>query len=270
MACCAAWKAEFVADRWAFNLDDGRWVDLFASSKRIPNRRAYLASRVFLFAFVVAIFIWSVADAALDGAGRCWPIYLTHQGLVIELVYLGAAAAATAKGAYHVDGAPDAPRGTPAVVKVAWVLQAIALPGSFLIMCLYWLLVFDGKLHAVSVFTHGVNFLIMAFDQAFSNQPMFLVHGLIFVAYAVLYIYWTLVHFATRLKDCNNNRYIYASLNWHKPDAATRVVLGLFLVAIPVVIVAFWRICRNRDKKIAPVFSDETHRPKTDDADAQL
>ena len=247
---CTTLKKEFDADRLDFDLDelDGQWQKYFGSSSLVKNRAVYLGVRIFLFVITLAIFVWSLVDAALNDKLRCWLIYLTHQGLVIELAYLGFAAATTGACFWYadVDGTPGPPVKMPRYCMAAWVLQGIALPGSFLIFVLYWGLVYDGSLHAISVFTHGVNFLIMAADQILSKQPMYLVHGAIFFAYALFFVAWSGVHYASGLKDCENNRYIYAALNWGKPDAAGRIAALVLLVAAPLLNVVFWGVFFRR------------------------
>lgn len=261
---CRTLKKEFDADRLDFDLDefDGRWVEFFGSSRVLKDRRQYLAFRVLLFVLTLIIFVWSLLDSALDESLRCWLIYLTHQGLFIELVYLGAAAGTTYLSFWYVDvdGTPKAPRKMPWYCKLAWVLQAIALPGSFLIFVLYWGLVYDGSLHAISPFTHGVNFIIMCFDQGFSNQPMYLVHGAIFMCYSLFYVAWSVVHYVSGLKDCDNNRYIYSSLNWAYPGAAGKIAAAVVLVAAPLLNVLFWGCLFKRAK--GPDAASDARPPK--------
>ena len=259
-SCVATLKVEFDEDRRDFDLDefDGRWVEYFGSSRIVKDRRAYLGVRFALFASILAIFVWSITVDALAGDLRCWLIYLTHQGLLIELCYLGFAAATTAASFHfaNIDGTPGPPAKMPWYCKAAWVLQGVALPGSFLIFVLYWGLVYDGSMHAISPFTHGVNFAVMVADQALSNQPMYLLHAAFFMAYTVAYLAWTVVHYAAGLKDCDNNRYIYGALDWSNPSSAGRIAGAVVVVAAPLVNVAFWSLFFRRAKgpprKVAP------------------
>ena len=117
---------------------DGRWVRYFGSSRVIKDRGQYLAYRGILFAGMLSILISSITIESLKGKGRCWPIYLTHQGALIETVYLGLAFSTTAKAFYYrdVEGTKDAPERTPWYCRAAWILQGITLPASFLILSL--------------------------------------------------------------------------------------------------------------------------------------
>ena len=56
------------------------------------------------------------------------------------------------------------PKHVPRLAKIMWFLQSVSLPGSFFVFVLYWGLVFDGTLKAISTCTHGVNFVAMMVD----------------------------------------------------------------------------------------------------------
>ena len=273
LSCVATLKVEFDEDRRDFDLDefDGRWVAYFGSSRIIKDRRAYLGLRFTLFASILAIFVWSITVDALAGDLRCWLIYLTHQGLLIELCYLGFAAATTAASFYftNVDGTPGPPVKMPWYCKAAWVLQGVALPGSFLIFVLFWGLVYDGSnATAITPFVHGVNFAIMVADQALSNQPMYLLHAAFFMVFVVAYLAWTVVHYAAGLKDCHNHRYIYAALDWSNPSSAGRIAGAVVVVVAPLVNVAFWSLFFRRAKgpsqKLRGRAAEETSTPHLD------
>jgi O-antigen ligase len=64
--------------------------------------------------------------------------------------------------------------------------QKIALPGSFFVFVLYWALVFNGSFNLISVFTHGVNFVVMAMDTLFSRQPLRMSHWFYFEVYVLV------------------------------------------------------------------------------------
>ena len=218
--------------------------DLSAPDSLVDLRAGgrYLAFRGLLFLAMLCILVASISIEVVDGKGRCWPIYLTHQGAAIETVYLGLAFSTTAKAYYYrdVEGTKDAPERTPWYCRTAWILQGITLPASFLIFVLYWGLVYDGTLYPISPWTHGVNFVLMVLDQAISNQPMYLAHGLLFMVYAFLYVVWSYVHFVTGLKNCSNDRYIYASLNWKYAGSTAKLAAVILFVVAPFFNIVFW------------------------------
>ena len=65
--------------------------DLSAPDSLVDLRAGgrYLAFRGLLFLAMLCILVASISIEVVDGKGRCWPIYLTHQGALIETVYLG-------------------------------------------------------------------------------------------------------------------------------------------------------------------------------------
>ena len=71
---------------------------------------------------------------------------------------------------------------------------------------------------------------------------------------------WSLVHYAAGLKDCENNRYIYESLNWRRPGAAARIAAAVLLLAAPLLNVAFWGAFFRRGARVAPAARKEAPR----------
>ena len=57
--------------RFALSTYDNRWQEYFCASRCVEDRKAYLAVRVCLFASVLAVFVWSVANYP----SRCYLIY---------------------------------------------------------------------------------------------------------------------------------------------------------------------------------------------------
>ena len=97
--------------------------DLSAPDSLVDLRAGgrYLAFRGLLFLAMLCILVASISIEVVDGKGRCWPIYLTHQGALIETIYLGLAFSTTAKAYYYrdVEGTKDAPERTPWYCRAA-------------------------------------------------------------------------------------------------------------------------------------------------------
>ena len=90
-----------------------------------------------------------------------WWIFLTNMTLTLQTIYHIVSFIV----AYQASKADSAtPKHVPRLAKIMWFLQSVSLPGSFFVAVLYWGLVFDGTLKAVSTFTHGVNFVAMMVD----------------------------------------------------------------------------------------------------------
>eukprot|EP00933_Yihiella_yeosuensis_P036613 TRINITY_DN30376_c4_g1_i1.p1 TRINITY_DN30376_c4_g1~~TRINITY_DN30376_c4_g1_i1.p1 ORF type:complete len:324 (-),score=42.98 TRINITY_DN30376_c4_g1_i1:519-1490(-) len=162
----------------------------------------------------------------------------------------------------------------PIYVSLSNLLFSIVLPGSFLVFALYWGLVFDGNLHAISVCTHGVNFVVMALDAFVNAQSFKLAHGAYFYIYAIVYLIWTVIFGAAggersctcspynkdEPKGCRNMNgdiktddsedkcnYIYGSVNWNAPGSAGSISGAILIIVLPVVLFMFWSLilCRR-------------------------
>ena len=109
---------------------------------------------------------------------------------------------------------------------------------------LYWLLVFPFNpkaASALSVFTHGVNFVVMLLDGWLSRQPYLISHGVYFLAYCLVYLAWSVIHGLSNIKTADGDEYIYAVLNWRssKGKAAMYATAVLVIVA-PLANLFFW------------------------------
>ena len=101
-----------------------------------------------------------------------WWIFLTHMTLTLQTIY-HIVSFIVAFQASKADSA--IPKHVPRLAKIMWFLQSVSLPGSFFVFVLYWGLVFDGTLKAISTCTHGVNFVAMMVD---AYVPFFVILSL--------------------------------------------------------------------------------------------
>ena len=117
------------------------------------------------------------------------------------------------------------------------------LPGSFLVMALYWGLVYPHRTSEpgpVSYLTHGANSIIIALDVYLSNQPYYLLHGIWFFVYDIAYLLFTLVYWAAGGTQCDGEPYIYSVLNWNKPSTAGFYSTIVLFGAVPVANLLFF------------------------------
>jgi len=124
----------------------------------------------------------------------------------------------------------------------------VLVPGTFLVFVMYWALVFDGSVGNTTVWTHGVNFFVQLADLLVGSQPYLLLHGCYFFAYCLLYLTWTLIHYAIGVGDGKGNKYVYATLDWAKPSSSGTLVFMIMFIAVPAVNCIFWSIiacCRG-------------------------
>jgi len=255
--CCRVLSDEFQlknlkADEDAAAANHINWVVRFGhdSNRCITSLNAYLAFRAFNFLLMFAVRLWSFILEAKDGDGGYWFIYLTHWGLMLEVAYLGFACYTTYSirdAANWVADDDDGRIDMPWFARVAWVLQGIILPGSFMIFAMYWGLVFNGTVHAVSVFTHGVNFVVMAADFLVGSQPYLLLHGLYFFGFALTFLVWSGIHYAAEIGNEFGNRYIYSSLDWGNAGGTSTLAFIILLIVVPLVNLIFWCCVHTRD-----------------------
>lgn len=125
-------------------LSQGRvdYVRDFGTGRRFvsaPNM--FLALRATLFLLMFSVLVWSFSAAVIDHTAAYWPIYFTNWTLIIEIVYLGCALYTTASLRRQVLQGLEEDAVTPGLrilmpwnVQITWMLQAIALPASFLVI----------------------------------------------------------------------------------------------------------------------------------------
>ena len=144
--CCAAWNE--LRERENLNFDrrtsHGRvdYILAFGTGRRfVSSPHKFLAFRITLFALMLAVLCWSVADAVVQDVAEFWFIYLTNWTLLIEVVYLACAVYTTAalrpRALHRIAGTlpptPGFSAGMPQYVKVTWALQSVVLPASFMV-----------------------------------------------------------------------------------------------------------------------------------------
>jgi len=61
------------------------------------------------------------------------------------------------------------------------------VPSSVMVMCLYWLLVFDGTTTAVDLHVHAINAFLMIIDLSTSRWPFYLPHFYMAILYITTY-----------------------------------------------------------------------------------
>jgi len=190
-----------------------------------------------------------------------WFTQLTHWTLLLELIYLGFAFATTALANFSKlpDGTGD---DTPWFVSVTWALQPAALVGSFLLFVLYWALLYTpgSKLYAISIMTHGGNFVIMLIDVLICRQPLYMAHIYMPMAYALLYLLFSVIYYAAggvNHQDLTSN-YIYSVLDWSNPGGAGTLSALIVLLVIPFFYCVFLVLVFGRQRCSAAV--DRTNK----------
>jgi len=245
-SCFAAFRREFSWKLLGYT-DVLGWNDGFTRSWTL-TRRALLRVRLAFTVLIFALFVWSSINMGVEYEYKYWWIYITHWSLLVVLLYF-VSAAYTQSQAVVAEEAKSQP--TAAWwMYLSWVLHDIAYPASFFVTVMFWLLVFEPPLKAFSVFTHGVNYLIMLADVILSSQPYRLAHGLYFILYAIIYIFWSLIHHWAKGRNHDGDRFIYSSLDY-KEDAggAVGTIVTAFVGFIFVLLPILWITVHVRSRK---------------------
>lgn len=234
-SCCGAFREQFSWKQLGYN-DVLVWNEGFTRSWAL-TRSAFLKVRVLFTVLIFALFVWSSINMGVEHEYKYWWIYITHWSLLVVLVYFVSAVYTHWQAVVNEDA--KSPSEAAWWMYLSWVLHDIAYPASFFVTVMFWLLVFDPPLHALSVFTHGVNYLIMLADVILSSQPYRLAHGLYFILYAIVYIFWSLIYHWAKGRNHDGERYIYSSLDYGE-DAGGAVVtvamafVGFIVVLLPI------------------------------------
>jgi len=180
---------------------------------------------------MVGVLIWSLS---LTQNICRWPIFLTHWTLLIVVAYLVCAAV-------MMFIADPSEKIAPTIVRVVWVLQTLALPGSIVVVVLFWGLLAPTleSIQVVDYFTHGYVAIAMLTDFVLSKQPYYSLHAVYYLLFGFSYIMFTLFLFVNAgcLSDANcdvdgnGNPYVYSVLDWRDPQAAATVTLGSLVAA---------------------------------------
>lgn len=256
--------AEWQKERTDYDeLNRGQWIKVFgASSNRfLKDRTVYSFFRLFEALLMTFIYGWSLYDSAAEGVIACHYIFLTNWSLTIQVLYFWFAVW-TSRQADLMDSS-DKPRSDkmPFYVRAAWLFQDIAIPGSFVVFVLYWVIVVPTETSsptAVSYFTHGVNFVVMLLDMYLSRQPYYLMHGIYMAIMGLTYLGFTYVHYAAGGTDCRGNRYIYRNIDWNQQASTGNLLSTLLFLVVPVMNVAFWFLisqCFPQNFRVNPEFS---------------
>lgn len=234
-----------------FPLDES-WTQAFSRPSKVARCLSppmFCGARVALAVFWLAVFIWSVVDhtATAHEADVAWLIYLTNWTLLFELVYLVLAATLTCVARYpnnHSLVVVAKGEQTPWFARLAYAMQSVTYIASFFVFILYWVLVYDGSgTSALSIVTHGVNFLVAFVDFLIAGLPFKLVHVWAPLVYGLSYIVFSLMYDLAG-GTSEGDPYIYEVLDWSvNPSRASAIGLGVVFVAFPLLFSIFWGVC---------------------------
>jgi len=195
---------------------------------------------------------------AKDGDWHFWWIYLTHWTLLLQCTYLGFAVFTTWRVYSQTlrmepQEANDSsePETSPWWVTATWLLHDVAFPGAFVVTLTYWLLVFEPPLEsALSPLTHGLTFVVMLADMVLSNMPLHLMHAVYFVAYGLVYIFFTIMFAVGDGTTQNDSDFVYEVLDWKsEPGTAAVYCAAIAFVLSPLSSLLLWSCTYARTEK---------------------
>ncbi|KAK2181264.1 hypothetical protein NP493_404g02071 [Ridgeia piscesae] len=192
-----------------------------------------------------------------------WIIYLTHwsysvitintilQAVCVTRHYINGNKQATDKA--HLQMSP--------VFKVIWVLQNITFTSAPLVSAIYWPAVYRGTaLDLINISTHIVNSGYVVVDVFITAIPVRILHFLHVVAFATVYILFTVIYWASGGTNVYGEPFVYSILDYgNEPSKAADWLIGVYvaLVLIHCGIYALYRLrvllsglCGRRDVSV--------------------
>lgn len=154
----------------------------------------------------------------------------------------------------------------PAVARAANVLYSVALPGAMLVSLRFWIrapLIGTRLLTPANVYVHVANVCVMAADAICNAQVLQLAWIVYFTAAVVVFIVWTVIFAALRLRlppsacaDCPEIRpqdtagcypdgscaFVLAALDWNKPMTAAFATAVSLVVVVPALYMFAWAL----------------------------
>ncbi|XP_026320040.1 protein rolling stone-like isoform X2 [Hyposmocoma kahamanoa] len=249
----ALFRRVWSATRRTLNLEHSPHTQ-FACCQWQQNHRpatAYLVYRWLLFIGVLSVGIASFVTQQLpinyDGPMKLnyfkWFIYFTNWGYLFIALQSGLALAVVhryrAEKNFNISGEDDENpipkrKRTPLLCRAYWLTHIIATDLSFVITLIYWILVYDPKIHAVStlnLLVHGGNSLIMLIELAVTAHPLRAAHALYGASAGLAYGIFSAFYWAVGGTDRIGSTAIYPALDWNKPGTAFGFV-GLCAVVL--------------------------------------
>ncbi len=227
-----------------------RHLDVIRTFSPRP-RPVYIALKIFLAAWILAILATSVDQAAYPSF---WLAYLTHWGYTFTAMY---SVMSPICAIYLALRPPPTTTTTSGVAtclaKTTWALLALVVPVEITITILFWLLEYhpgDGVSY-VSLMVHGGTAILLLLDGfVLSRIPLRLKQFIFFESFSFLYLLWNVVHAISGIGNpydgvTQDDDAIYSSLDWNTAPAKAIIMSVLvLLVANPIIFGICWWLSR--------------------------
>jgi len=239
--CCCGIQQRWAKESWDFsvlpyNLREDEWPRIWNQSNLdcLDLDRLLMCKGANLI-YMTIIFFWSTdsywGTSSKYGFGYYF-IYLTHWQVMIIYAHLLMSFGMTMYYS-HVDHC-NKPLTTGA--KVAWFLQNICVGLVPIVVIQYWALVYEPPLHAVSVHTHGVTWILLTFDMSITYTPTYFKHIWQCAIVAFVYVTFNMIYVLSGGVNEDGNNYIYSVLSWSDNfGSAFGISFGVIFICTPVI-----------------------------------
>jgi len=252
--CCCGLKEKLAKESWGFSalpygLEVDEWPRMWNKSPwAFLTLDRLLMCKGANVAYMTIIMFWSIdsygGTSSKYGTGYYF-IYLTHWQVMIIYWHLLMSFGMTMYYS-HIDHC-NKPL-TPAA-KISWFLQNICV-GLVPIVCVqYWALVYSPPLHAVSVHTHGVTWILLTFDLSITYTPTYFKHIWQCAIIAFVYITFNMIYVLSGGVNEYGNNYVYSVLSWNTNfGSAFGISFGVIFICTPIIyfLVALFNLWSDR------------------------
>ncbi len=159
-------------------------------------------------------------------------IYVTNWTLILEAIFLVCSGFFSMKFLKHNEETSDfgdAKRQHWTVVCL-WILQHIVFVSATGVTILYWAMVYDGGKVPPQLMDHVVNIAVLLPDYFFSQLPFRLLHGWLPIAYAIMYIIFSIIAYVAGVPT--DSSYIYSALDWDDIPSTIVTCVGVIFILL--------------------------------------
>ncbi|XP_059153805.1 uncharacterized protein LOC131939495 [Physella acuta] len=134
--------------------------------------------------------------------------------------------------------------------KISWCLSDVVSVSAPIVTIIFFCALYpqmksttSGLLDIQNTNVHALNFVFVIIDHMISARPIRLLHCLSPLIYGAIYIVFSVIYWSF---DKNRHIIYPGVLDWNKPGVAVPVALGLAVVAIPLLQLAYFGMYRAK------------------------
>ncbi|KAL3853150.1 hypothetical protein ACJMK2_016716 [Sinanodonta woodiana] len=122
-------------------------------------------------------------------------------------------------------------------LKADWVMFEMSNAANFMITILFWSLIYKGDYptNAVIIETHALNSVYVILNLFFTRVPVRIYHVFHSMLFALVYVLFSVVYYASGGKNYHDQPYIYPVVDWGgNPEWAAFYSLMALFIGLPV------------------------------------